>query len=275
MTDAESTTQLELEIDELTETAFALGADKLDPLILRGWREMAVGALKSLVSGFQTEHLESSYKDILDKSSDSLDNACIGALFDSVDSDGPDDDENGIKYVDSATALVAVAYARLAHLEQKRRDEQTARLKEMTTIALENGVTPIGVTVDGAMKGQLVAVQIGGNFKSVDIPTFTSTAEYNRYRGWSTQCNPGCKFAKWRTDGKPSTEPGYSARCDECKTQVSRPGYAADNGPYAVCVDGLTWINGEAVPATKKETTSVQESKCCGKCKCSHDVLYK
>lgn len=260
MTQYDHETQLELEVNQLVDEAFSLGADKLNPLILRGWREMAVGALRSLVSGFQTEHLESSYKDILDRASDSIDNACIGAFFDSVDSDGPDDDENGIKYVDNSTAGVAVAYARLAYLEQKRRVEQTARLKEMTTVALANGVTPIGVAVDGASKGQLVTLRIGSNITYDNVATYGSLEEYNRLCGWSTRCNPGCRFARWSTDGKPSTEPGYGARCDECKKDVSRPGYVADES---------------AKPVAKIHVVEKPESKCCGKCKCGHEVLYK
>lgn len=61
----------------------------------------------------------------------------------------------------------------------------------------------IGYTVNGARRGELVSVAIGGS----GTVTFRDPCH-------------GCSYAKW-----PNKGPGYSARCDKCKLDPNRPGY--------------------------------------------------
>lgn len=64
---------------------------------------------------------------------------------------------------------------------------------------------PIGVAMNGARRGELVSVAIGGS----GTVTFRDPCH-------------GCSYAKW-----PNKGPGYSTRCDKCKLDPNRPGYVS------------------------------------------------
>jgi hypothetical protein len=231
----ESKTKLELELEELSESALEINVESLDPIVLQGWREMCVGALKSLsvlrnVSQGEPLCGDESYECMLANATDALEKAHYAS--DGDDEEGLDCEDSATdllgKQVDHATAYVAMAYARLAKVAREHVESEIARLKEKTAEAIAEQsnnpyryfnmitdsvttVMPIGFALDGARKGQMVSVLVNG--RDVDS---------------RTECPSNCKFARWRTDGKPSTEPGYSARCDECKTKADRPGYVAE-----------------------------------------------
>lgn len=272
-------TKLEVALDYITDEAMVINVESLDPIVLQGWREMCVGALESLIAigKLPSDELDESYESLLSRAVDSIDYAHQSAYQDETDGYDEDGlssvDGSGNTHVGNATAHIAIAYARIVKVEQDKRDAELKRLREASE-AITQGVTPIGFVMDGARKGELVAVQIGAN-NSPTVPMYTSIHAFRNAMKWQYKCPSGCMFARWRTDGRPSTEPGYSERCDECKTKPERPAWTGERKPHTPQEWNSPWmlprLNRDSIDAKATNT----EPKCRGKCKCSHEVLYK
>jgi len=278
-------TKLEVALDYITDEAMVINVESLDTLALRGWCEMAIGSLKSLIaiSKLPSDERHESYESLLSRAVDSIDCAHQSAYHDEPDGYDEDGlssvDTSGHKHVDNSTAHVAIAYARLARVEQDKRGAELKRLRTVSE-AIANGVTPIGYAIGDVGKGQMVSVLVNGRKPEHNKEVHRSTerspfGDVTIDVTYGYRCPSDCKFAKWRTDGNPSNEPGYSNRCDECKKYSNRPAWTGERKPHTPQEWNSPWmlprLNRDSIDAKATNT----EPKCRGKCKCSHEVLYK
>jgi hypothetical protein len=178
------------------------------------------------------------------------------------------------------SSKLAMSYARLTKLEHDKRAAETERLRKEGASAIANGVTPmlnwdilpIGFATGDVKKGELVSVQVGcagsptvtADALRNGVTPMTQSKESDWHQVWlgdsiqksmssirrqvneislGQRCPTGCKYARWRTDGKQPTEPGYGSRCDSCKKHDNRPGYVAEEKKAVGHVfDISTWL---------------------------------